>query len=277
MSGDVSLFAQVGAYIDSLVHPSARLDPLAAARHRAFIAPRLIGGLLVLTALPIHLALSGVPGTLEIFIYAWLRRPVLIAWYLSRTGRYEVAQIMSSVALAALIATIGLATGGITSFAAVWLVLIPLEAALSAIRRVVMVASAIAIGAARLLYSPVRRNWSRSASPAALMAAGDRIRRALCDRSRARQRIACARKLAPARRRGGPLSAARPQHRRRDHAPPSQRYGAVCLAGGRVAVRHAGEIAAWSWAVRPRARGATVRLISPRWAKAAARERKQLG
>ena len=92
----MSLFAQVRAYIDSLVHASARRDPLAAARHRAFIAPRLIGGLMALTALPIHLALSGVPGTLEIFIYAWLATPVLIACYLSRTGRYERAQIMSS-------------------------------------------------------------------------------------------------------------------------------------------------------------------------------------
>jgi len=139
------VLAQVGAFIDSLVHSSARHDPLAAARHRAFIAPRLIGGLLALTALPIHLALSGVPGPLEIFIYGWLASPVLIAAYLSRTGCYEHAQIMSSMALAGLIVSIGLATGGITSFAAVWLVLIPLEAALAASRRVVMFASAIAL------------------------------------------------------------------------------------------------------------------------------------
>jgi cell cycle sensor histidine kinase DivJ len=78
--------------------------------------------------------------------------PVLIAAYLSRTGCYEHAQIMSSMALAVLIVSIGLATGGITSFAAVWLVLIPLEAALAASRRVVMFASAIALAAAGMLY-----------------------------------------------------------------------------------------------------------------------------
>src|SRR5688572_29769831 len=100
---DVSLFAQIRAYIDSLVHPSARLDPLTAARHRAFIAPRVIGGLLALTALPIHLALSGVPSTLEILFYAWLATPILVAAYLSRTGHYERAQLMSSVSLATLI------------------------------------------------------------------------------------------------------------------------------------------------------------------------------
>src|SRR5215213_7093052 len=124
---DVSLFAQIRAYIDSLVHPSARLDPLTAARHRAFIAPRFIGGLIALTALPIHLALGGVPSQFEILFYAWLATPILIACYLSHTGDYERAQIMSSASLTVLIGAIGMATGGITSFAAVWLVVIPLE------------------------------------------------------------------------------------------------------------------------------------------------------
>ena len=149
---DVSLFAQISAYIESLVHASARRDPLTAARHRAFIAPRVIGGLLALTALPVHLAVNGAPSHLEAFIYAWLATPVLIAFYLSRTGHYSRAQIMSSASLAALVTAIGAATGGISSFAAVWLVVIPIEAALAASRRVVMVASAIALGAAILLY-----------------------------------------------------------------------------------------------------------------------------
>jgi cell cycle sensor histidine kinase DivJ len=149
----VSLFAQIGAYIDSLVHPSARLDPLTAARHRAFIAPRFIGGLIALTALPIHLAVSGVPGTLEILFYAWLAMPILVACYLSRTGRYEQAQLASSASLTALIATIAIATGGIVSFAAVWLVVVPLEAALSSSRRVVLAASGMALFAACVLYA----------------------------------------------------------------------------------------------------------------------------
>ena len=159
------LFAQVRAYIDTLVHPSARLDPLTAARHRAFIAPRLIGGLVALTALPIHLAVRGVPNTLEIFIYAWLTAPILIACYLSRTGRFEAAQIMSSGAMTALIATIALATGGIASFAAVWLVVVPLEAALSASRRVVMTAAAFAIAAAGLMYYFARPELAAASVP----------------------------------------------------------------------------------------------------------------
>src|ERR1044072_3796001 len=150
---DVSLYAQIRAFIEQLVHVSARRDPLTAARHRAFIAPRMIGGLLALTALPVHLAISGVPGPLDVFIYAWLAAPLLIACYLLRTGRYERAQVMSSVALAVLVATIGAVTGGITSFAAVWLVVIPVEAALAASRRVVIVPRALALGGAAFLFA----------------------------------------------------------------------------------------------------------------------------
>ena len=129
----MSLVSQIRAYNESLVHACARRDPLTAARHRAFIAPRVIGGLLALTALPVHLAVNGVPSPLEIFIYAWLATPVLVAFYLSQTGQYERAQIMSSFALTVLIATIATVTGGIASFVAVWLVVIPIEAALAAI------------------------------------------------------------------------------------------------------------------------------------------------
>jgi cell cycle sensor histidine kinase DivJ len=168
----VILLAQVRAYIDTLVHPSARLDPLTAARHRAFIAPRFVGGLMALAALPIHLAVSGAPNTLEIFIYAWLTAPILIAGFLSRTGRFEAAQIMSSGAMTALIATIGLATGGITSFAAPWLIVGPLEATLSASRRVVMTAAAFAVAAAGLMYYFAQPELAAASVSAPLMALG---------------------------------------------------------------------------------------------------------
>src|SRR5882724_8241777 len=169
---DVILLAQVRAYIDTLVHPSARLDPLTAARHRAFIAPRFVGGLMALPAWPIHLAISGVPNTLVIFIYAWLTAPILIAGYLSRTGRFEAAQIMSSGATTALIATIGMATGGITSFAAPWLIVGPLEVTLSASRRVVVTAAAFAIAAAGLMYCLAQPGLAAASVSAPLMALG---------------------------------------------------------------------------------------------------------
>jgi cell cycle sensor histidine kinase DivJ len=138
-------------YIDSLVHPSVAQDPLTATRHRAFIAPRLLGSLIALAAFPVYLVMRGVPSTLEIAVFGWLVVPILIAYYLSRTGRYEGAHVLSSVSLTGLIFVVAYKTGGISSFAAIWLVVVPLEASLSASRRVVAVASAFALAAAGAL------------------------------------------------------------------------------------------------------------------------------
>ena len=138
-------------YVDALVHPSAQLDALTAARHRAFIAPRLIGSFTALASFPVYVAFRGVPSALEVGVFAWLAAPILIAYFLSRTGRYESAHMLSSLALTGLVTVVAAMTGGIASFAAIWLVVVPLEAALSASRRVVALASTVALGAAGLL------------------------------------------------------------------------------------------------------------------------------
>jgi cell cycle sensor histidine kinase DivJ len=131
--------------LDALLHPSARYDALTRARHRAFMGPRLLGSLVALAAFPVYLAIRGAPTALEVAAFAWLIVPILLSYFLSRTGRYEGAHVLSSIALAGLVMMIAIATGGIGSFAAVWLVVIPLEAALSASRRVVGFASAVAL------------------------------------------------------------------------------------------------------------------------------------
>jgi cell cycle sensor histidine kinase DivJ len=121
------------------------------ARHRAFMAPRLLGSLVAFATFPIYLAMRGAPGALEAAALAWLIAPILVSWFLSRTGRYEGAHVLSSLALAGFVMAVASTTGGIESFAAIWLVVVPLEAALSASRRVVAFASALALGCAGLL------------------------------------------------------------------------------------------------------------------------------
>ena len=96
--------------------------------------------------------MRGVPGTLEVLVFAWLVLPILTAYYLSRTGQYESAHVLSSLALTGLVTAVAAETGGIASFAAIWLVVVPLEAALSASRRVVALASTFALVAAGLLH-----------------------------------------------------------------------------------------------------------------------------
>lgn len=130
--------------LDALLHPSARYDALTRARHRTFMAPRLLGSLAALAAFPVYLAVRGAPTALEVAAFAWLVVPILLSYFLSRTGRYESAHMLSSIALAGLVMMIAIPTGGVGSFATVWLVVIPLEAALSASRRVVAFASMLA-------------------------------------------------------------------------------------------------------------------------------------
>ena len=78
------------------------------ARHRAFIAPRLLGSLVALAAFPVYLIMRGVPSALEVAVFAWLIVPILIAYFLSRTGRYEGAHVLSSLSLTGLVAAVAL-------------------------------------------------------------------------------------------------------------------------------------------------------------------------
>src|SRR3954470_23365305 len=137
--------------LDALLHPSARYDALIGARHRAFMAPRLLGSLAAFAAFPVYLAMRGAPTALEVAAFAWLIAPILLSWFLSRTGRYESAHLLSSLALAGLVMMIAIPTGGIESFVAVWLVAIPIEASLSASRRVVAFAAVLALSCAGAL------------------------------------------------------------------------------------------------------------------------------
>ncbi len=126
-------------------------------------------------------------------VFAWLVAPILIAYFLSRTGQYESAHVLSSLALTGLVTAVAAETGGIGSFAAIWLVIVPLEAALSASRRVVALASTFALGAAGFLLLLGALDLL---PPAAETGPGARRARrarhhlggALCHRSRARRR-----------------------------------------------------------------------------------------
>src|SRR5262249_16013248 len=129
----------------------ARRDALTSSRHRAFIAPRLLGSLVALAAFPVYVALRGVPSALEALVFAWLVAPILVAVFVSGSGQYERAHVLSSLALTGLVTVVAVKTGGIGSFAAIWLVVVPLEAALSASRRVVALASTFALMAAGFL------------------------------------------------------------------------------------------------------------------------------
>nr|WP_249782645.1 MULTISPECIES: ATP-binding protein [unclassified Bradyrhizobium] len=153
--------------LDALLHPSARYDALMRARHRAFMAPRLLGSLAAFAAFPVYLAMRGAPSAIEVAAFAWLIAPIMLSWFLSRTGRYEGAHVLSSLALAGLIMAVAITTGGIESFAAVWLIVVPLEAALSASRRVAAFASLLALSCAGMLILVTQLGWLPVVEPSA--------------------------------------------------------------------------------------------------------------
>jgi len=124
---------------------------MTAARHRAFIGSRIVIGLTALAAFPAYLVFNGVPGNLEALFFGWMLLPILNAYFLSHTGRYEAAHVLAALALTILVTVIAASTGGIGSFAAVWLVVVPLEAALSASRQTVALSGLFALGGAALL------------------------------------------------------------------------------------------------------------------------------
>ncbi|MBY0360397.1 MAG: PAS domain-containing sensor histidine kinase [Phreatobacter sp.] len=135
------------SYLDGLVHPAATVDPVVFARHRAFIATRLVPGLVALSALPLFLAFQGVPGLVETIAFGWLVLPIAIATFLSRTGAYQQAHLFSAAALTGIVSVIAVLSGGLTSFIVIWFALVPAEAVLSGSRRVVTSAGAMVVGA----------------------------------------------------------------------------------------------------------------------------------
>jgi cell cycle sensor histidine kinase DivJ len=154
-----ALIGSVRSYLDSLVHPTAAADAVVFARHRAFIATRLLPGLIALSALPLYLAFRGVPGPLEAIAFGWLVLPIAIAFYLSRTGHYDNAQLMAAGSLTGVVALVAALSGGLTSFVVVWFALVPAESVLSGSRRVVAASGAMVIAAVGMLGFAGQWGW----------------------------------------------------------------------------------------------------------------------
>ena len=149
----LSVISKIVGFVDSLLHPSALRDPLSSTRHRAFIAAHLLGAVTLLATFPVFLALRGTPTPLEAFSFAWLVVPIGIAYFLSRTGRFADAHILSALARAIIVSVIAIKTGGIDSPVAIWLLTVPAEAVLSASRRAIFIAVTLVFACAAVLVA----------------------------------------------------------------------------------------------------------------------------
>jgi cell cycle sensor histidine kinase DivJ len=124
-----------------------------------FIATRLFGALAVFAVLPMVLAVRGAPTPLEALAFAWCLAPLIAVWDISRHGAYDRAHLLSVLAVGGLIATVAGATGGVHSFAAPWLVILPLASAVSASRRTAEAAIAVTVVIALGLWAAGDAGW----------------------------------------------------------------------------------------------------------------------
>lgn len=133
----------LAAYFHSLVHESIREDAVEVARHHSFIAAHILGGLIALAVFPVYLAAVGRPTMVCAFAFVWFLSPIAIAVFLSRTGRLGAAHLISATNLTGLVIFAAAMTGGVASFLMAWIIIVPLEAALSTERRIVLASIAI--------------------------------------------------------------------------------------------------------------------------------------
>jgi cell cycle sensor histidine kinase DivJ len=132
-------------YVEALVHPSARTDPRAFAHHFFFLATRLSAGLIAFAALPAYLAVRGVPSMPEAIAYCWFLLPLFVALYVSRTGAFERAHLLSAMSLGAPLGFFAGLTGA--GSLALWAVIVPIEAILFCSRSVAIAAGVSASAA----------------------------------------------------------------------------------------------------------------------------------
>jgi cell cycle sensor histidine kinase DivJ len=166
-----SAFASlIDARLAGLVHDSAAGDPAERARHERFLISRLATGAVLMAMLPPYLLWRGVPTLVEAAAAACLVLPVVAALLLARTGNLTLAHGLSSAALTGLIVCLASLTGGPTSAASIWLVMIPVEALLAGSHRSALVAAAFAmLGAVTVaLIEPAAAGFSFFSWPAAL-------------------------------------------------------------------------------------------------------------
>lgn len=131
--------------VETLVHPSAVANKLQFKRHSNFIRSHLLGTVVALLLYPVYFLKTGTIGFMDLIVFAWFISPMISVMYLCRTGNIATSHLISSLNLCLFIIVGAFLTGGIQSFLIAWMVIVPLEAALSGDRRVIMAASVSAV------------------------------------------------------------------------------------------------------------------------------------
>lgn len=141
-----SVFDHLSGLLDGFLHPSIGEDIWQRPRHKAFLAGCLASGTAALAILPLHLALMGPTSLPMALMLAFMLGQLPLALYLSQTGNLERSHAISAVLFATFLAGMCLMTGGLSSFALIWLAVVPMEAALSGSRRIILATASLCAG-----------------------------------------------------------------------------------------------------------------------------------
>ena len=145
------VLARLAAHLRSLVHPSARASLVERTHHEIFIVSRMATSLIAIALSPLFLAFNGAPALWQAIAFSWMLLPMVAVSVLSRTGRMIPAQLICAISLLGLSVTF--AAGGGMALALTWLVLVPIEAALSMNMRALGATAAVTCVAAACLMA----------------------------------------------------------------------------------------------------------------------------
>ena len=131
-------------FLDRWVHPDAADDPLIAARYRSFVAGQLVPGAFGLGVFPLWMSIVRELGMIEAAAFAVLAAPLLIAGFLAKTGRIDIAEIMSAFLLTGLAVVLAMRTGWSSAPVLTLLLLVPIDGSLSGSKRTLLASAATA-------------------------------------------------------------------------------------------------------------------------------------
>ena len=155
----INIKDQVVAKVAPYLHPSTQQDKLALRQHQSFIFSHSLGGMIALALYPLYLYRSDFSIFIDGAVLLWFFSPLAIVAYVCRTGNLVTAHLISALNLALFIVVGASFTGGLNSFLLPWLVIVPIEAALSGNKRIILVSSLGSLAALIALYVMGHNNW----------------------------------------------------------------------------------------------------------------------
>src|SRR5262249_19694955 len=83
-----------------------------------------LSGLAALCVFPVYLVIIGKPSLASAIVFLWLLSPIAVAIFLSRTGRFATARVLSAANFAGLITYCAGLTGGVAPWPIPWMVVL---------------------------------------------------------------------------------------------------------------------------------------------------------